>query len=389
MSRHYDNWITGFLEYMDNSEAPTSYIIWTAISAVAAAMQRKCYLKWGLITFYPNMYIVLVGPPGGRKGTAMGPAKNILRTLKVPLAPSFATGPSLVKELVDKTANYANVHGQMVPHSSMTIMSEEMAVFFTDPDMEIKLTDLFDNPDQWEYVIKTGTSDYLDNVWVNLLGCITPSLLQDKITIDSVGSGFASRLIFVVEQGKRKRSAMPSAPVGGDEMLEKLTSDLERIKMLKGRFKFTADALRAYKIWYSNPEVDHAVSGGKFEGYNSRRAMHLLKLCMIVSAAKSDNMVVDVTEFNYALTLLEAAESKMSQAFQGVGRSENAAIMGDLLRYLQQRQSCTWVEILDTFKLDCDSDLLEKMLTTLKTIGRIKMNMAKDGKRHYQWIRGQ
>lgn len=386
--RHFDDWIKGFLAYMENSEAPTSYIIWTAISTISAALQRKCSLRWGLITFYPNMYIVLVGPPGGRKGTAMGPAKAMARELKLPLAPNFATGPSLVKELANVKSNFQGLHGETVEHSSITVMTEEMAVFFGDPDMEIKLTDLFDNPDKWEYVIKTAASDYLTNVWVNLLGCITPSLLQSKISIDSVGSGFSSRLVFIVENGKRKRSAMPSAPSGGEEMYKKLLEDLEQIKLMRGRFRFTEEALMEYKLWYRDPEVDHAVPGGRFEGYNSRRAMHLLKLCMIISASQRNDMTITGQDFTYALSLLEAAESKMPQAFHGVGRSDKSAIMGDMIRLFQQKKVITWIDLLDHFKLDCDPEDLEKMVKVLKTIGKISVSTAKNGAQTYRWLKG-
>ena len=69
--RLLDDWITRYLELNDNSEPPICYHLWTAIVTIAACMQRKCYLDWGMTAIYPNFYAILVGPPGGRKGTAM------------------------------------------------------------------------------------------------------------------------------------------------------------------------------------------------------------------------------------------------------------------------------------------------------------------------------
>ena len=62
MARKLNDWIDSYLEYTKNSEPPDLYKEWVAVSVVASILQRKCSLPWGDITFYPNMYIILVGP---------------------------------------------------------------------------------------------------------------------------------------------------------------------------------------------------------------------------------------------------------------------------------------------------------------------------------------
>ena len=61
--RILDSWIDNYLIYTDNSEPPRMFRLWSAISVIAAVLQRKCKLPWGTLTFYPNLYTVLVGPP--------------------------------------------------------------------------------------------------------------------------------------------------------------------------------------------------------------------------------------------------------------------------------------------------------------------------------------
>ena len=70
MSRVLPDWIDGYLDYTANTEPKASYRRWAAISAVAAALQRKCYLVIGSETFYPNLYVILTGPPAARKKPA-------------------------------------------------------------------------------------------------------------------------------------------------------------------------------------------------------------------------------------------------------------------------------------------------------------------------------
>ena len=64
MARALKDWIDSYLDFVDNSEPPQMFKLWCAISVIASALERKCYLSWGTLTFYPNIYIVLVAPSG-------------------------------------------------------------------------------------------------------------------------------------------------------------------------------------------------------------------------------------------------------------------------------------------------------------------------------------
>ena len=72
------DWISAYLKYTEETESPVSYHTWTAVSMIAGALQRKCYMQWGLETIYPNMYIVLVGSAGrSRKSLAINIGEEI------------------------------------------------------------------------------------------------------------------------------------------------------------------------------------------------------------------------------------------------------------------------------------------------------------------------
>lgn len=65
MVRKLDNWIEGFMEYTDHLPSPELFRKWSAIAAVAAALERRCWVHTMGSNLYPSMYIVLVAPPGG------------------------------------------------------------------------------------------------------------------------------------------------------------------------------------------------------------------------------------------------------------------------------------------------------------------------------------
>ena len=82
MRRLVPDWLDGYMEYTDNTEPPYLYRMWVGLSTLAAAMERKCCVEMGFLRFYPNMYVVLVGPSGRcRKGVAMTPGLLLLEEL--------------------------------------------------------------------------------------------------------------------------------------------------------------------------------------------------------------------------------------------------------------------------------------------------------------------
>ena len=130
MARQLIDWIDGYLKYTDNSEPPQMFRLWCAISVIASVLQRKCRLEWGTITFYPNMYVVLVAPSGkARKGTAMGPALDFLEDLNIKLAAEAITREALIRELANANSTDPDIEsGSIEFHSSMTIFSPELTV---------------------------------------------------------------------------------------------------------------------------------------------------------------------------------------------------------------------------------------------------------------------
>ena len=125
-TRLLKDWLESYLIYTAKSEPPILYKTWTAISVIAACMRRKCKFQWGTISVYPNLYIVLVGPPGRcRKGTAMTVGENMLRELGIKLSSSSITREALVHQLKTSSDTHIDEGGKMYLHSSLTIFSKE------------------------------------------------------------------------------------------------------------------------------------------------------------------------------------------------------------------------------------------------------------------------
>lgn len=370
MERRLPDWIDGYLKYMENEEPPEQWKLWAAISTVAACLQRKCYVVRGKEVIYPNMYIIIIGPSGLRKGVAMAPALALLRSLGIPLAAECVTREALIRSMVRATRAYMGPDGVPIAHASMTVYSPEFAVFIGggNPQLLSDLTDWFDCRDPWVYETKSQGIDEIRGTFVNLIGATTPELLQSILPRDAIGGGLTSRMIFVYGSKKSRLVHWGVHDEGEKKLREDLEVDLEAILSMTGEFRVTQDFLDAYIEWYDESEKAPAVTDPNFRAYNSRRATHLVKLCMIVNASRSDNMVIGVEDFNRALGYLKHAERLMPYVYSGYGKSDVADVMKAVMREIlvAGTDGVTRSQLLKMFWRDVSTTQLDDILRSLK-----------------------
>ncbi len=388
MSRQLDDWLENYLQFTQDAESPTQYHVWSGITAIATALRRKCYTNWGLQGYvYPNLYVALVGPPGGRKGTAMKIVKAMLQQLEMPIG-SDALGSiqALYEELQTSEDGYITQSGKEVRHKSLSIWAEEFQVFLNDRDPKLiaSITDLFDNPDTWKYsTISRGATD-LSNCWLTIFGAITPSLLQTRLSQDAVGGGLLSRIIFIVGYGPIKRVALQFLSPEEEKLKESLIQDLAQIALLSGPFKLTPNYLHAYTDWYEGPQDNTGIDEEKFLGYNSRRALHLKKICMVFSASESNDMIIRERHFQKALAILQEAEVHMPNAFYGFGHGSQTDVFTKLLKFIaNQDKSFDFNEAVQYLMFDIESpEQLLTMLDMAQRSGKIKEETSSTSTRY-------
>jgi hypothetical protein len=372
MARRLDDWITSYLAYTDNTEPPTMYHEWIALSVIAGVLQRKCFLRFGMLTWYPNLYVVLVGPSGRcRKGTAMSIGADFLRQMGVKMAAEAITREALIQELAAATTD-AFINGQAVKHASLTIYSQELTVFLGYNNLALlsDVTDWYDCRDVWTYRTKKSGTDEIVGVWVNLIGATTPSLIREALPRDAIGGGLASRIIFVYEEEKRQTVPCTFLTSDQENIYKDLIYDLTEIMLMEGQFKVSPDFITRWVDWYEHADKNPKFTDPNFEGYETRRANHVMKLCIILSASTRDDMIIDAAVLDRAVDLLERTEEKMPRVFAGYGASPLAETMTRMMDFIARRGSVTEREIAASFYADVpDRQILFKMFETMKSMG--------------------
>lgn len=373
--RELPDWLDGYLAYTHNSEPPDSYRLWCGISVIASVLQRKCKLPWGSLTFYPNMYVVLVGPAGkARKGTAMSPAQGLLEEMEVRMAAESMTRQSLIQALAESSESWQDPSGKIVFHSSLTIFSPELVVFLGHNQHELlmDLTDWYDCRNRWTYRTKNMGTDEITGVFVNLLGATTPELISSSLPLNAIGGGLTSRMIFVYEEKKGKIVPAPMISQEEMELYGKLRRDLERIYMMRGEFRVTQAFFDTWCEWYTAQENNPPFNDPRFAGYIERRPNHVMKLSMILSASRSDKMIIDKCDIDRAVKILTFTERKMTRTFSGVGKSENADVITRVMSEIALRGRMTFAQLMELFYYDADKRTLNGIVDTLESMEYIR-----------------
>lgn len=393
------SWLDHYLAYTENSESPVSYHTWCGLSVIAGALQRRVYLRWGLgRVVYPNLYVVLVGPSGRtRKGVAIGIAKDFLK--KVPgitVTPESSTGQQAMTMAMKRAINSFTdpTDDRLKFHCAVTAFSEELSVFLGQGNIQYlaSLTDWYDSKDEWEYESIGRGKDSLTGLCLNLVGGTAPDWIQSMIPQEALGGGFTSRIIFIVEEVKRRIIPEYIPSKEEERIAGLLLNDLERIGQLSGEMTFTPDAKDLYVDWYIQQDMalsnnQPAITDSRFAGYCERRATHLQKLMLLCSASRGDDLLINTEDFDRAVALLKGAEVNMHKTFGGLGKSRISNQSNDVINYIKQMGITTRSLVMQKFHRDIDSFTLVQIEQQMEQMRIVKIKLKPDtADKVYEWI---
>jgi len=344
-------------------------------------MQRKCRIDWGTgITWFPNLYVILVGPSATGKGTAMGPGLQLLRDLgNIKLSSNATSLQALIRRLKDSNVNDPDLtSGKMQLHSSLTIFSKEFTVFlgYHNRELMAALCDWYDCDDLWSYETISRKKEEVIGVWVNMIGGTTPDLIRSALPIDAIGGGLSSRIIYVFEKNKEKDVSQPMQSTAELELYEMLLTDLSKISLLSGSFRYTKGFLSAWDAWSRSCSKNPPFDDPKLDGYLGRRRAHTMKLAMIVSASHGQNeMILTEDDLINAIALLKEAETNMPLVFRGVGKSSTADLIHRSIEFFERSTipDVPVYQFANYFKDDMDKPMMERILATLEAMKYAKV----------------
>jgi len=341
MSNEQD-FFTDYLVYAGHgeSESPAVFHRWTCVSIISALLGRQIWLPFGHANIYPNQYILLMGPPASRKGTAMGIGKNLLRASGYS---RFGSDKSSKERFLMDMKQYEDsqqiedLEALTLDEPSETyVMAGEFVDFIGINNIEFAnlLTNLWDNLAIYKNPKIVGKSVEVTKPTVNLLGGATAQTFALAIPAESNGTGFLSRLLLIHGEPTGIQVAWPSA--GDDLQMEMMAVRLKEMReSIKGEMKIGASGRKLGALIYKTG-LEIPVDDGRFQHYAGRRFIHLNKLAMCLAAVDLSNNIEDI-HFIKANTMLVAAERKMPQALGSFGKDPNSDVKNKILDYLSHQ----------------------------------------------------
>lgn len=330
-SRKLSSWTDGFQKYTEHCGSPAPFRKWAGIFAIASVLERKVHLITKKGPTFPNIYAILVGPPGAGKTIATSMAHELIAGLKDHhLSPTSVTKASLIDALKDAERKIVRPTQDppILSFNALTVISNELGVLLPsyEADFMNTLTDLWDCKIYSESRRSTKTNFKIEAPCLNIIAATTPSYLNGFLPEGAWDQGFLARTILVYSGANPPSTIFHEENIQDKVLWEALQEDLKIIGSLSGKFTFSAEAAAAITGWAlagCPPVPDHP----KLNNYNVRRVHQLLKLCMIASASSSNDLVVELEHYAEALDWLIEVEHSIPDIFKSMTTGGDGRVM--------------------------------------------------------------
>jgi len=389
-----------YLEYVEDTESPRLMHIWSAIAGVSACLGRRTYLPFGIGPIYSNLFVLLVGPPGMRKSTAIKICqKRIRHATGVRFAPDDTSGQrqGLISALANEDVNDPDLeilnNSEKVldlevlgnielkidirdRHYLWAVASEFSSFIGTNSREMVKFLGKMWDGEDYDYRLK-GEQQILKEPLLSFIGGTSPTQLVEDLPPGSIGQGFTSRIIFVYGNEKYKQvEEPPPLPVKLEKEIDKVFSNL--YFHFEGPVARTPEAKQAHKELY---HYDTKIQDTRFIYYIDRRHQHLIKLSMILAASRMSD-TVELADVTQAQNILIETEKKMPEALGEFGLSPAGVAKQRILEFIQQArepvsEKVLWAMMNKDFGKR--ADMLNSMIDLVNT-GKIVQVETKYGK---------
>lgn len=357
-----------YLQFVDNSESPREYHLWSYLSLASATLRRRCWVSIGAVgVTLPNQYVILIGPPAARKNSAINMIERFYWIAGVKLGPGDTSGqrhglmvsfqgtyrvpnpkrlegivkvPKTLEELAELASE--DIHEQMPRAdraSDIFLVSKELSRLITNQDggMVNFLTDIWDG-ESIDYQTKFGRI-FIRKPSLNLLGATTPTSLAQSMPRGASDHGILSRIIFVFASNSYRSLPRPASMGQKEhELQERIEARIAKITEYEGGFTETEESSSLYdKLYGYRPQI----LDSRFNGYGGRRGTHLRKLSLAIAALRNSGQNIIESDTALAHEILIRTEVSMSQALLALGGSQLHLGKYLMLEYMRAEGTAT------------------------------------------------
>jgi hypothetical protein len=320
-----DSFIGQYMKYMSVVETAESYDFWCALWAIGTGVGRGVYVDRPNSPVYCNWYIILAAEAGTtRKSTAIRSIRDIVEGTSTILGGK--TSPEALELLLhESTRKGGGATASFAVSELVTILGRE-GYMSTMPGL---LTDLYDCPKERRSPgsLKSGEIIQQD-VYINFISASTPAWLVTAINPSVIEGGFTSRVIFVVDDARKRAIAWPETRE--DEATTKLKqlyeSTVDRAKRQQG-LSISEGGLKKFRQWYNN-RATHA--DPFLSSFEAREDDHTLRLAAGL-AINDGTLELQAKHISSAIQVIADVKSRANGIF-GQDFSQRARVTNGIGR---------------------------------------------------------
>ena len=392
-----DSWLDTFMAFTHDTEPPKEWLLWSGISVLSSTIKRNCYTWYREIKFYPNQYIILVGPPGLGKGEAINSSYNIASKAKtVNYIKDWHTPQEIIETLAEgfQSANIKLgqvITANVIKDHTCTIIAPELAVFLQNYDNLHALMCTWWDRNEFDYKTKNKGKHIIEDMSVGLLGGCVPdyvrSLSKDRLA--PITGGFTARVIFVyaTEKYQLKDDFFDKPKVVHNQMEDDLVSDLRHISTLQGELKFEQKAKELWHDVYTEHNKRGDIDSDASANFKSRISSHIVKTAIAVSISESDSLQITRDQLERAIGYIESIRDKVDIVFRCVGESPLSVIGGKVLTYIDMMGIVSYKQLLKFIWRDATEDQLNQVLKVFIATSSIKETTTTAGVVQYESVK--
>lgn len=297
----------------------------------------------GTFIWYPNLYTLLVAPPGiVQKSSTSDLGMRLLRQIPgIYQGPTTLTWQSLYDALIEIGQEFEVPNNEIRTESALYINSPEFGITLNPRDTEMidQLVHIWDGAEMKKRTRKDGEL-IIPTPCLNMIACTTPSWISENVPEYLIGGGLTSRMLFVYGDKKERYIAYPQDHMPEDytQRQEALVRDLERISQLAGPFAITPEAKAWGTEWYEHfhkveaPKLDKTLIGG----YIARKQTLVHKVAMVLSVSLGNSLVITRETLERAAALITELEEYMPMVYSKIGMKEGANASQQVLAFLER-----------------------------------------------------
>lgn len=305
-----------WLQAREIIETPYSFDLVCGLAALGAMLKRTCWIDQYHWKVYPNTSVLLVGPSGSGKNTAINGVEGLIQKLGIRLI-----GGKTIETLTDQVQKCGDP-------ACAVIMAKELSDFIGKKDYQQGLlqglTDLLDTGEFKDITIKSDNGQRrITRPTVTILAGSTPSWLHKAMPPEAMAGGFYPRFIIVAEDDVKRQvplvKALPQAEL--DAAMQANDAFTEAVMALQvayageqrswvGEMRFEPAGQALYDDWYRT-RLDFFSKIASDYAHRSRD--HALRAAM-VSAVSCGRRQLGLEDVEFGIALMMHIAKRVDQA---------------------------------------------------------------------------